>query len=146
MRILIAVSDDEPSQDAVEFARRLLAETHDQHDVLVLDVATWALDTYLIASPMSAFPPANLDEQQQAVDAHAEEVATDAAEALEHPAEAVVVRGDPGRAICDVAEEQGIDLIILGTHDRGAFGRLWFGSVSEYVVRHAPCPVLVVRS
>ena len=146
MRILIAVSDDDTSKDAIAFARTLLDGSTAEHEITVLDVATWALDSYLIASPMTWFPPANLDEQQEAVDAHAEEVAEEAASEVAHSAEPMVVRGDPGRAICEVAEEQGSELIILGTHDRSAFGRLWFGSVSDHVVHHAPCPVLVVRS
>lgn len=146
MKILIAVSDDESSKDAIAFARRLIETSSVDHEVKVLDVATWALDSYLIASPMTGFPPANLDEQQEAVDHHAEEVAEEAAAALSPRAEAMVVRGDPARAICEVAEDEGVDLIVLGTHDRGAFGRLWFGSVSDHVVHHAPCPVLVVRS
>ena len=84
-------------------------------------------------------------ERRVVVDTSAE-VAEEAASEVAHSAEPMVVRGDPGRAICEVAEEQGSELIILGTHDRSAFGRLWFGSVSDHVVHHAPCPVLVVRS
>jgi nucleotide-binding universal stress UspA family protein len=37
------------------------------------------------------------------------------------------------------------DLIVVGTHGRGRVGRLVLGSVSDHVVRHAPCPVLIVR-
>ena len=56
-----------------------------------------------------------------------------------------VEHGDVGPTICSVAEEEGVDLVVLGTHDRSRWSRLWFGSVSDHVVRHAPCPVLVVR-
>ncbi len=44
-----------------------------------------------------------------------------------------------------MAEEIGADVIVVGSHGRGAIERLLLGSVSEQVVRHAPCPVLVVR-
>ena len=47
--------------------------------------------------------------------------------------------------ISAVAAELGVDVIVVGAHGRGALGRLLLGSVSEHVVRHAPCPVLVVR-
>lgn len=47
--------------------------------------------------------------------------------------------------ICDVATELGVDVIVLGSHGHGGLGRLFLGSVSEHVVRHASCPVLVVR-
>lgn len=53
--------------------------------------------------------------------------------------------GDPASAICDVAADSGADVIVVGSHGRGLIKRIVLGSVSEHVVRHAPCPVLVVR-
>ncbi len=53
--------------------------------------------------------------------------------------------GPAGESIVDVAEAEAADLIVVGTHDRGAVGRLFLGSVSDHVVRHARCPVMVVR-
>jgi nucleotide-binding universal stress UspA family protein len=53
--------------------------------------------------------------------------------------------GDAGESIVDVAEAESVDLIVVGTHERGAVGRLFLGSVSDHVVRHARCPVMVVR-
>jgi nucleotide-binding universal stress UspA family protein len=44
-----------------------------------------------------------------------------------------------------VAEQLGVDAIVVGSHGKGRLKRLVLGSVSEHVVRHAPCPVLVVR-
>jgi nucleotide-binding universal stress UspA family protein len=44
-----------------------------------------------------------------------------------------------------VQEQQHIDLIVMGTHGRGAIARLLMGSVAEKVVRAAPCPVLTIR-
>jgi nucleotide-binding universal stress UspA family protein len=57
----------------------------------------------------------------------------------------LVWTGDPGESIVSVAEAEAVDLIVVGTHGRGSIGRLFLGSVSEHVVRHAPCPVLVAR-
>jgi nucleotide-binding universal stress UspA family protein len=53
--------------------------------------------------------------------------------------------GDPGDQIVSAAEAERVDLVLVGSHGRGAVGRLLLGSVSEHVVRNAPCPVLVVR-
>jgi nucleotide-binding universal stress UspA family protein len=53
--------------------------------------------------------------------------------------------GDPGDQIVAAAEAERVDLVLVGSHGRGAVGRLFLGSVSEHVVRNAPCPVLVVR-
>jgi nucleotide-binding universal stress UspA family protein len=49
-------------------------------------------------------------------------------------------------AITDYASAHAIDLIIVGTHGRGAVSRFLMGSVAERVVRSAPCPVLTVRA
>lgn len=57
----------------------------------------------------------------------------------------LVWEGDPGEAIVEAAEAEGADLILVGSHGRGGVGRALLGSVSDYVVRHATCPVLVVR-
>ena len=53
--------------------------------------------------------------------------------------------GDAGETIVEAAEAESADLIVVGTHERGAVGRLFLGSVSDHVVRHARCPVMVVR-
>ena len=58
---------------------------------------------------------------------------------------AVRISGSPGGAIVKHAESIGADVIVIGTHGREGVSRLLMGSVAEYVVRHAPCPVLVVR-
>lgn len=55
-----------------------------------------------------------------------------------------VIRGDPERVIIQEADEWGADLIVVGCHGKGFWGRL-IGSVSSAVVHHAPCSILVVR-
>lgn len=57
---------------------------------------------------------------------------------------AEILRGSPEQQITERAEEWGADLIVVGSHGRGFWGRL-LGSVSNGVVHHAPCSVLVVR-
>ncbi len=47
--------------------------------------------------------------------------------------------------IVQAAEEFGADLIVMGTHGRTGSSRMIVGSVAEKVIRHAPCPVLVIR-
>jgi nucleotide-binding universal stress UspA family protein len=51
----------------------------------------------------------------------------------------------PAAAIVAYAKEAGIDLIVMGTHGRGAMAHLLMGNVAERVVRTAGCPVLTVR-
>jgi nucleotide-binding universal stress UspA family protein len=58
----------------------------------------------------------------------------------------VVTHSAPPAAIIEYATANHIDLIVVGTHGRGALGHLFLGSVAERVVRTAPCPVLAVRN
>ena len=53
--------------------------------------------------------------------------------------------GEPGEVICWLAEQQACDLIVMGTHGRQGLLHLLMGSVAEYVMRHARCPVVTVR-
>ncbi|MCB9592888.1 MAG: universal stress protein [Sandaracinaceae bacterium] len=60
--------------------------------------------------------------------------------------EAVVVHApSPPQAICAFAGVQGASLIVIATHGRTGLSHFLMGSVSERVIRHAPCSVLVVR-
>lgn len=52
--------------------------------------------------------------------------------------------GNPAEAITVRARELAADLIVMTTHGHGGLGRALFGSVAEHVLRHSPCPVLVV--
>jgi nucleotide-binding universal stress UspA family protein len=62
------------------------------------------------------------------------------------PTESVVITsGATAPAIVNYAAQAGIDLIVVGTHGRGAVAHLLMGSVAERVVRTARCPVLTVR-
>ncbi|MEM7182861.1 MAG: universal stress protein [Spirochaetota bacterium] len=56
-----------------------------------------------------------------------------------------VVKGYPAEKICEVAEEGAYDLIIIGSRGLSAVGRFFLGSVSDRVIHHAPCSVLVVK-
>lgn len=56
-----------------------------------------------------------------------------------------IVRGSAGRAIVEEAQGWSADLIVVGSHGYGFWGRALLGSVSDKVVHHAPCSVLVVR-
>ena len=61
------------------------------------------------------------------------------------PCEHRLLLGAAPEAILRLAEEEQADLIVMGSHGRGWLGRLLMGSVAEEVMRHATCPVLVVK-
>ena len=57
----------------------------------------------------------------------------------------LVWEGDAGDSIVAAADSEDADLIVVGSHGRSGVSRFFIGSVSDYVVRHAHCPVMVVR-
>jgi nucleotide-binding universal stress UspA family protein len=57
----------------------------------------------------------------------------------------LVSHGEPAREIVRIAEEEGVDLIVIATHGLTGWQHIVFGSVAEKVVRTAGCPVLTVR-
>ncbi|HUJ62249.1 MAG TPA: universal stress protein [Kofleriaceae bacterium] len=62
------------------------------------------------------------------------------------PVDTVLERGSPAyRAIVAHARQGKFDLIVMGTHGRSGLSRWVMGSVAEQVLRHAPCPVLLVH-
>ena len=61
-------------------------------------------------------------------------------------AQAHLMEGRAPQEIVSLAEDSGIGLIVMGSRGRGGVSRTLMGSVSDSVVRHAHCPVLVVRA
>jgi nucleotide-binding universal stress UspA family protein len=92
------------------------------------------------------------------VDAQHHEARTDAQSALDATmaalrsrgtlpdgAESRVIDGQAGPALCEFARQVGADVIVVGSRGRGGIKRAFLGSVSDHVVRNAPCPVVVAR-
>lgn len=59
--------------------------------------------------------------------------------------EVIIKEGSPGNVIVKASKEKNVDLIVMGTTGRTGIDKFLLGSVSEKVVRHAHCPVMVVR-
>lgn len=84
------------------------------------------------------------DEQIQANRVDGEGVASAAVQELGLTgAEIRVLIGDPGSQICALAEELSARAVVIGSRGRGGFKRALLGSVSDHVVRNAPCPVII---
>jgi nucleotide-binding universal stress UspA family protein len=150
-KILVAVDISESSQQALEQALQLI--NLQTGTVILLSVET-------PISPPTASPvpgvfgeDALLDWQQGAELIQLEEkrahAALERAETLCQQAgiscEKRLELGDPQHIICDVAQQEDVNLVVVGSHNKGIMERLLLGSVSNYVVNHAHCPVLVVR-
>jgi len=77
-----------------------------------------------------------LDEERQLIDGPD----------LKYPVESRLARGDAAEEILRAAGELDCGLIVMGTHGRTGLNRLLMGSMTEYVVPRADCPVLAVKS
>jgi nucleotide-binding universal stress UspA family protein len=141
--ILVATDFSEPSDAALAYGREL-ARTFDAQ-LTVLHVAenlaarAFGADGVVFASPDLQAEVEDLARRQ--VDAL---IASDDNIGV-HSTGVVVSASSPSSAITDYARQEPIDLIVMGTHGRGAVAHLLMGSVAERVVRTAPCPVLTVR-
>jgi nucleotide-binding universal stress UspA family protein len=82
------------------------------------------------------------EETQSLLDAQVEQIKADGGTV----AQAHLRIGRPDEQIVDSAEEIGAGLIVMGSRGLGGIRRLLMGSVSDSVVRHAHCPVLIVRA
>jgi nucleotide-binding universal stress UspA family protein len=120
-------------------ARSFGAELHVLH--VVENLLAHAVDVYSYAS---AAPGVQRDLEREA----REQVDALLDDDDRHELRAVAVTktsNGPADAILDYARENGVDLIVMGTHGRSGVAHLFMGSVAERVVRMALCPVLTVR-
>ncbi len=148
MKILIATDGSEFSRAAIEKCCRML-KLSDHPQIKVISV-------YEQAAPMATEPFAiSAQYYQELMDLARRQCETYAADSIEQlkkvipstngNVEAEVRLGAPAAVIVDEARDWNADLIVVGSHGRSFWGRLTLGSVSDAVVHHAPCSVLVAR-
>jgi nucleotide-binding universal stress UspA family protein len=135
-RILLATDLSTASAGATDQALELTRALH--ADLLVVSV----IDS---ATPMSSGPLPRMDQRRAARELAAQALVVKGRR-VGVSVSFLVWEGEPGPAIVEAAEAEGADLIVVGTHGRNRVERFVLGSVSDHVVRHAPCPVLIVRS
>jgi nucleotide-binding universal stress UspA family protein len=113
---------------------------------VVVSVAS-AIDPSLVTGTGFAGGVMTYDERNDLVEAQraaAEQHVTDAIDELGlSGVEAMVLIGDAGHEICQLAATLPASVVVLGTHGRSGIKRAIMGSTSDHVVRHCPCPVLV---
>jgi len=141
--LLVATDGSAAAQAALNESIVIAAGTGDE----IVAITVWrALQgDYGLAHPSVAM----LDDLLDAERNHAEAALRDAvtrAEAAGVPVSTRLAVGDPAEQICNYAAYIGAKLIAVGTRGHGAVTALLLGSVSDAVIRRAPCPVLVVRA
>jgi nucleotide-binding universal stress UspA family protein len=87
---------------------------------------------------------ARLDQIRDERERHLLEV-VGAAQTMGIDASFLVWTGEPGQSIVSAAEAERADLVVVGTRALDRAGRFLLGSVSDYVVNHSSCPVLIAR-
>jgi nucleotide-binding universal stress UspA family protein len=117
-----------------------------------IDLATQVHARLLVISVLGAASRRSEASAEAAAPADSRDSLTSAAQAIVRRAKAagadatfLVWDGVPGEAIVAAADSENADLIVVGSHGRSGVSRFLIGSVSDYVVRHAHCPVMVVR-
>lgn len=140
-KILAAVDFSAHSAVVLRYAGEL-ARVFDA-EVIVMHVIAKADALSQIPPVGEGYFPPNFEELQREAAQKAVDKAIAAAGLTRTRVE--IVAGNPFLEIVQLADRENIDLIIIGTHGRGAVAHMLLGSVAEKVVRKAPCPVLTVR-
>jgi nucleotide-binding universal stress UspA family protein len=142
-KILVATDFSEPSDAALAYGRELarsfaaqLIALHVVENVLVRAVGG---DGFVFIDP----------ELQTTIETAAKKqvdgLLSDEDRTLLRAESVTLTSNAPAFAIAEYAKSHDVNLIVMGTHGRGAMAHLLLGSVAERVVRIAPCPVLTVR-
>jgi len=127
---------------ALDLARLYGAELHCLH-VVAMPGEFVLEDSYMLPL-MTEYRP-DYDEFKKAAESHLDQFVAQHMPDVRDSVKKAVVMGKPFAEIIRYARDEGIDLIVLGTHGRSALGSMLLGSVAERVVRKALCAVLTVR-
>lgn len=146
MKIIIATDGSEYSRAAIEKACQFL-DNRKRVEIKIISV-------YQGYIPLNTHPQLfqYAEEFEQAMKKQAQENADEAVALINKTlpefsleVTTLVRLGANDRVIVETAEEWNADLIVVGSHGRGFWGRALIGSVSDSVIHHAPCSVLIVR-
>lgn len=134
-KVVVPIDFSDASPAAVQAAAEMVASPADLHVVHVLVPLDYV-------HPGALTPAFDESERQQVARRHLDEFL---ARLGLSKVQAVVRLGDPGLDITEYADEIKADLIVIPSHGYHGVKRFLLGSVAERVIRHAHCPVLVLR-
>jgi nucleotide-binding universal stress UspA family protein len=147
-RILVAIDNLESSQDV--FDQALILAKANQSELMILHVRSPFNDGYLVDTYLGVTPSDFHDHMKKYRDA--EQAGIQMLKILEEKAisegistEFTQSVGDPGKVICALAKTWNADLIAIGRYCMGGLNEFFIGSVSNYVLHHAHCHVLVLQ-
>ena len=137
-KVLIAIDEDPVAAHAAEVGMELARDLHAQAALI------YVIDPALVFAPDAGIAA---DDLVVGARQDAARLVADFRARLQADAHALgfVPLGSPGPEIVKAAKEWQANLVVIGSHGRRGITRALVGSVAEAVVRHAPCPVVVVR-
>lgn len=146
-RLLVPLNDSNVAPWVVEWAR-FLAERYHAEATAIHIVGAAVFTSVLSAATVGAgdtepLPEAVRTELRQSADDWLTRLAGRGAS--RQPLSIDVVFGDPGEEIVAAARRMNADLVVMGSRGMGRLGQAVLGSVASYVLRHSPCPTLVIK-
>jgi nucleotide-binding universal stress UspA family protein len=135
-RIVVGVDGSEGSRLAAEWA----ADEAERWNARVVVVQAWEFTPLVVATDA----PIDLVELRTQADETLAELVREIFQDRVADVQARVVEELPATAVLDACAEIDADLVVVGSHGKGGLKGMLLGSVSQKVVHHAPCPVVVV--
>lgn len=147
MRVIIAIDGSEYGLKAVETYCEMVAKPDDE--VRLISVVE-PMD-HLVGAPFGVVDEVYNEYIREArikAASHLKEALALLIERTDHSSRATenILTGPPARTIVETADEWNADLIVIGSHGRGFWKRVYLGSVSSSVVHNAPCTVLIAKA
>lgn len=146
MRILLATDGSEYSIEAAKKCCEFIAESEIDEIKLITVVDNFtpmATEPFISPEEFMATVEKELREDAEKIIDDTEKTLVESNDKINFEKE--ILMGSPGKVIIKEAEEWKADLIIVGSHGQGFWGRALLGSVSDAVVHHAPCSVFVIK-
>ncbi|CAM8952093.1 unnamed protein product [Rhodiola kirilowii] len=148
MKVMVAVDDSEESFYALNWALDYVIRADGGGMVTVVNVQH-PFQHYIYPAGPAVYATNNVIESVRK--AQEENSAAVLARALQIckskmvRAETLTLNGDPKEVICEATEQMHVDLLVMSSRGLGAIKRAFLGSVSDYCVHHANCPILIVK-
>lgn len=141
--VMLCADGSDLATEALQAGVALLAP---DHPLVVVTVKVEPDPTLVTGTGMAGgvMSPDSFDALEREAVAESQRVVEEARAAIGRPdAGTAVLQGEAGHALCTYAEQIGASAIVMGSRGRGGLRRAFLGSVSDHVVRHAPCSVVI---
>jgi nucleotide-binding universal stress UspA family protein len=141
VRSIVAAYDGSPESVAALDEAAAIAHQTKAH-LTILSVVSLVSQGFGVAPPAGEGAGRMLDESRRALSAEKKRLVAHGLPGVETH----LLEGDPVAAVVGFVEEHSVDLVVVGSRGLHATGRFFLGSVSDGILHHAGCSVLIVKS